>query len=57
MYDSEGKFSGEAYIRFLGSLDKQEAKGYNYNKVEGTFVEIFETTENDYMRAKSSQFF
>ncbi|KAL4479869.1 hypothetical protein ABPG74_020385 [Tetrahymena malaccensis] len=56
LYDSEGKFSGEAYVRVYSQLDKQEALCYNLNKVEGRFVEIFETTENEFNRAKISQF-
>ena len=56
LYDNEGKFTGEAYIRVANSLDKQEALCYNLNRVEGRFVEIFETTENEFNRAKISQF-
>lgn len=56
LYDSEGKFSGEAYVRVSSILDKQEALCYNLNRIEGRFVEIFETTENEFSRAKISQF-
>jgi RNA recognition motif-containing protein len=56
LYDNEGKFTGEAYIRVASSIDKQEALCYNLNRVEGRFVEIFETTENEFNRAKISQF-
>ena len=49
LYDYEGKFSGEAYLKVYNESDMREAISFSKGKVGGRVVEVLETTENEYI--------
>lgn len=55
-YDYEGKFTGEAYVQLYNEAEAKEATSYNLSDLGNRYIEIFETNENEFNRAKSSQF-
>lgn len=56
LYDYEGKFTGEAYIQLYNEADAREAVSYNMSDLGNRYIEIFETNESEFNKAKSSQF-
>eukprot|EP01017_Pseudomicrothorax_dubius_P006211 TRINITY_DN11735_c0_g1_i1.p1 TRINITY_DN11735_c0_g1~~TRINITY_DN11735_c0_g1_i1.p1 ORF type:complete len:556 (-),score=144.87 TRINITY_DN11735_c0_g1_i1:181-1848(-) len=56
LLDLEGKFSGEVYVKLANEADMKEALCLNLNQVEDRYVEVFETTENEFNKARASQF-
>lgn len=55
MYDLDGKFSGEAYIQLHNEADMKEALSYNLSEMGDRYIEIFETNENEFNKAKVSK--
>jgi len=56
LYDFEGKFSGEAYVQLHNESDFKEALSYNLSDLGNRYIEVFETNENETMKAKLSQY-
>lgn len=52
MNDYEGKFSGEAYVLLYSEADFKEALSYHLSYLGNRYIEVFESNENDYTRAK-----
>lgn len=48
-YDQDGKHTGEAYVRLSSDNDKQEALNFNMGALEKRFIEVFETTESEWL--------
>jgi len=55
-YDYEGKFTGEAYVQLHNEADYKEALSYTLSDIGNRFVEVFETNENEYNKARLSQY-
>ncbi|KRX06918.1 hypothetical protein PPERSA_07081 [Pseudocohnilembus persalinus] len=55
-YDGEGKFTGEVYLRLSCQSDKYEAQNLNLGELEENYIEIYDTTENEWNQARMSQF-
>lgn len=54
LYDYEGKFTGEAYVKVFNESDMREAISFSKGKLGGRAIEIYETTENEYIQASKS---
>lgn len=55
MYDMDGKFTGEAYVQLHNEADMKEAMSFNLSELGERYIEIFETNENEFNKAKNSK--
>jgi RNA recognition motif-containing protein len=55
LFDMDGKFSGEAYVQLHNEPDWQEALTFNLNNIGERYIEIFDTNENEFNKAKTSK--
>ena len=56
LYDYEGKFSGESFVKLHNEADYKEALSFNMSDMGNRYIEIFETNENEWNKARQSQF-
>jgi len=54
LYDEEGRFTGEAYVRLHNESDLLETVSYNMSEIDKRVIEVFETNENEFLKAKNS---
>lgn len=56
LYDNDGKFTGEAYIKLLNSSDYHESLSFHNGDMGERYIEVYEATEDDWTRSHNSQF-
>eukprot|EP01016_Furgasonia_blochmanni_P052543 TRINITY_DN8390_c0_g1_i3.p1 TRINITY_DN8390_c0_g1~~TRINITY_DN8390_c0_g1_i3.p1 ORF type:complete len:598 (-),score=168.88 TRINITY_DN8390_c0_g1_i3:197-1930(-) len=56
LYDYDGKFTGESYVKLFNEADMKEALSFNLGIIGDRYIEVFETNENEYSKARNSQF-
>ena len=56
LYDYEGRFTGEAYCQLHNEADFKEGLSFNLSDLGNRYIEVFETNENEFAKAKGSQF-
>jgi len=54
-YGRDGRVSGEAYVQFFSEEDFMKALSLNRSHMGSRYIEIFESDERDYEKAKSFQ--
>lgn len=55
-YDSDGKFTGESYVRVHNDMDFKEAISYNLSQMGNRYIEIFESNGAEFEKVRLSQF-
>lgn len=55
-YDFEGKFTGEVFVQLHNESDFKEALSFNLSELGSRSLEVSETNENEFNRAKVSQY-
>jgi len=53
-YGYDGRFSGEAYVKYYNEEDFRRGLGLDRTNMGSRYIEIFESNETDFSRAKSS---
>lgn len=56
LYDLDGKFTGEAFVRLLNESDYKEGLSFHQGDLDKRYVEVYESSEEDFKRANDSQF-
>lgn len=56
LYDNEGKFTGEAFVKLFNSSDYNEALSFHNGDLGQRYIEVYEATEDDWTRSYNSQF-
>ena len=56
LYSNEGFFTGEAHVRLLTDSDWKESFQLSMSEFNGRFVEVLDSTKEDWSRAHRSQF-
>lgn len=55
-YDSDGKFTGECYLRLHNDMDFREAMSYHLGQMGSRYIEIFESNGAEFEKVRLSQF-
>jgi len=56
LYDHEGKFTGEAFVKLLNESDYKEALSFHLGEIGNRYIEIYASTGDDFMKAYNSKF-
>lgn len=55
LYDSDGKFTGEVFVKLLNESDYKEALSFHLGDLDKRYIEVYESSEEDFKRASDSQ--
>lgn len=56
LFDLDGKFTGEAFVRLLNESDFKEGMSFHLGDLDKRYIEVYESTEEDFKRASDSQY-
>lgn len=56
LYDLDGKFTGEAFVKLLNESDYKEALSFHLGDLDKRYIEVYESSEEDFKRAFDSQY-
>jgi len=56
LYDHEGKFTGEAFVKLLNDSDFKEGLSFHMGEISSRYIEIYQSTSEDFTKAYNSQF-
>ena len=55
LYDSDGRFSGEAHAKFNNKEDFKTALSLHLSNIGTRYIEVFEINDKEFSKAKSSK--